>query len=92
MKLEFARDKNRANLRKHGISLQAAAEMDLLAARIFVDDRRDYGEARFRAYGWVGDRLHMLAFTMHGDVERASSLRKASERERKRYEQHARPG
>lgn len=92
MKLEFDGDKDRANLRKHGISLQAAAEIDLLAAQIIPDDRRDYGEARFRAYGWVGDRLHMLAFTMRGDVVRAISLRKANERERKRYEQHARPG
>ena len=89
MKLEFDRDKDRVNLRKHGLSLQAAAGMDLLAAQIIPDDRRDYGEARFRAYGWIGDRLHMLAFSMRGDVVRAISLRKANDRERKRHEQHA---
>jgi uncharacterized DUF497 family protein len=85
MKLEFDSEKDRINRQKHGLSLAAAAGMDLLAARVILDDRQDYGETRFRAYGWIGGRLHMLAFTMRGDTIRAISLRKANQREVKRH-------
>ena len=67
MQIEFDSEKDRANRQKHGLSLAAAVEMDLLAAQVIPDDRHDYGEARFRAYGWIGGRLHMLAFTMRGE-------------------------
>lgn len=85
MQIEFDSEKDRANRQKHGLSLAAAAGMDLLAARVIPDNRRDYGEARFRAYGWIGGRLHMLAFTMRGGTLRAISLRKANPTEVKRY-------
>lgn len=87
MQVEFDGGKDEANRRKHGISLAAAAEMDFLLAQIIPDDRRDYGEHRFRACGWIGGRLHMLVFTRRGEVMRAISLRKANARERRRYEQ-----
>lgn len=87
MRVEFDSDKDRINRRKHGMSLEAAAEMDFLTAQIIRDDRRDYGEVRFRACGWIDRRLHMLVFTMRGDIVRAISLRKANDRERRRYEQ-----
>lgn len=90
MKVEFDSEKDLANQRKHGISLAAAAEMTFPAAQIIPDDRLDYGEARFRAWLDRG-RLHMLAFTLRGDAVRAISLRKANERERRRYEQRDRP-
>ena len=91
MRVEFDSDKDWANRRKHGISLEAAAEMNFLTAQIIPDDRRDYGEARFRATGWISGRLHMLVFTMRGDVLRAISLRKANDRERRRHAQRDRP-
>ena len=89
MQIEFDGGKDWINRQKHGISLAAAAEMDFLTARVIPDNRRDYGEDRFRAYGWIGGRLHMLAFTMRGNVLRAISLRKANEREVNRYGEEA---
>lgn len=91
MQIEFDSRKDRANRRKHGISLTAAEGMDFLAAQIIPDDRRDYGEARLWAVAPLGDRLHVLTFTLRGDAVRAISLRKANDRERKRYEQRNRP-
>ena len=85
MQIEFDSEKDRVNRQKHGLSLAAAAEMDFLAALVIPDERRDYGEARFRAYGWIGGRLHMLAFTMRGDTIRAISLRKANATEVRRH-------
>ena len=86
MQVEFNGVKDVANREKHGLSLAAAAEMDFAAARIIPDLRRDHGEARCRALVPIKSRLHVLAFTMRGQVLRAISLRQANERERKRYE------
>lgn len=87
MRIEYDPDKDQANQAKHGVSLAAAAEMDLDKAIVIEDRRFDYGEARFLAYAPIGGRLHVLYFTMRGTVIRAIGLRKANTRERKRYEQ-----
>ena len=89
MQIEFDPAKDEINRAKHGVSLAAAAEMDLSAALIEPDLRFDYAEARYQALGPIAGRLHLLAFTMRGDTLRSTSLRKANERERKRYEQEA---
>jgi uncharacterized DUF497 family protein len=85
--MEFDPDKDEINWLKHGLSLAAAADMDLAAALIEPDQRYPYGEARFQAIGPIAGRLYLLAFTMRGDTVRAISLRKANNRERRRYEQ-----
>ena len=89
MQIEFDPDKDAYNQRKHGLSLADAALLGIEAAFIVPDVRRDYGEARFQAYGLIGGRLHVLAFTMRGQVLRAISLRKANSREVKRHGREA---
>ena len=59
--------------------------MDFGKVTIIPDLRRDCGQARHWAIGPIEGRLHVLAFTMRGEVLRAISLRKANQRERKRY-------
>ena len=87
MQIEFDLAKDRINREKHGISLTAAADIDFDNALVVEDRRIDYGETRFIAYGQIGDRLHVLWFTMRGSVLRAIGLRRANRRERLRYEQ-----
>lgn len=86
MQVEFDANKDRTNQGKHGVSLAAAAAMDFDTALVVADRRVEYGEPRFQAIGLIDERLHVLAFTMRGDVLRAISLRRANRRERKRYE------
>jgi uncharacterized DUF497 family protein len=86
MEFEFDCEKDRINRQKHGISLAAAERMDFDTARIRKDERRDYQEPRWLAAGLIGDRLHMLAFTMRGETLRVISLRKANRRERRDYD------
>ena len=86
MQIEFDPLKDAANLEKHGISLQMAADMDLSTSIVIEDYRRDYGERRFSAYGHIGGRLHVLWFTMRGQVVRVIGLRKANDRERRRHD------
>ncbi len=47
-------------------------------AAVIADDRQSYGERRFRAYGLVEGRLHMLAFTMRSGIVRAASSREVN--------------
>lgn len=86
MEIEFDPAKDEANQSKHGISLSAVSEMDFTEAKIVEDLRFDYGEERFLAYAPIKGRLHVLYFTMRGDVMRPIGLRKANKRERDRFE------
>jgi hypothetical protein len=47
------------------------------------DDRRDYGEARFNAFGMVNGRMFVCTYTMRGDTYRLISVRKASRQEQR---------
>jgi len=86
MKIEFDPAKNAKNILERGISFELAAEFDLATAKIWADTRKDYGEERFIALGYIGERLFSLVFTVRGEVLRVISLRKANSREVKNYE------
>ena len=87
MEIEYDPDKDEANRVKHGISLAEATRIDLNRAVRFEDRRFNYGETRFIAYAPIEGRLHCLWYTLRGDVVRVIGIRKANERERKRYEE-----
>ena len=57
----------------------------MAAALVREDDRFDYGETRYIAFGEIDDALHCLVFTFRGSKVRAISLRKANKRENIRY-------
>jgi len=68
---------------KHGVSLGRAADMEI--ALVLVDDRIDYGETRYRAFGLIDDEAYCLVFTIRDDAVRVISLRRAGEKEMQRY-------
>lgn len=86
MTIEFDPDKDVANVRKHGISLASAEEMDWNDLLIEADSRYDYGEDRYLAYGVLNNRVYAMVFTKRPFGPRIISLRKANRRERKKYE------
>jgi uncharacterized DUF497 family protein len=86
MKISFDPAKNERNIAERGLSFDLAAEFEWADALIIQDDRRDYGEPRFQALGYIGERLHVLVFTPRGQALHVISLRKANLREVKRYE------
>ncbi|ENF5594807.1 BrnT family toxin [Salmonella enterica subsp. enterica serovar Newport] len=50
------------------------------------DTRRDYGEERFIAFGYLNNRIYCVVFTdRDNDERRIISLRKANRREIKRH-------
>jgi uncharacterized DUF497 family protein len=85
--VEFDPAKDAANVAKHGLSLAQAADFDFGAAVIQTDDRRDYGEVRYRAFARRDGQGYCLVFTLAGERLRPISLRRAHEKEMRRYGQ-----
>ena len=85
--MEISHDsaKNERNIQDRGLSFEAAADFDFETALVYVDERRDYGEARYVALGLLEARLHVLCFTEASDGIRVISFRKANSREVSRY-------
>jgi uncharacterized protein len=86
MKIEFDPTKNSQNIHERGLSFEQAHEFNFESALFEVDDRKDYGEIRFRAFGYFEQRLHTLVFTAIKGGIRVISFRKANNREVKHYE------
>lgn len=91
MKITYDPAKNARNIQERGLSFDRVTEFDFETAIVVVDARRDYGEIRYRAVGWLDGRLHALVFTRADDGIRVISFRKANKREVKRYEQETQP-
>ncbi|PLC48821.1 hypothetical protein CR159_15885 [Pollutimonas subterranea] len=85
MEIEFDPTKSAANEAKHGISLAAAESLEWETAVVVEDDRLPYGESRKLCTGYIGKRLYVVVFVDRDDVRRIISLRKANDREVKRY-------
>lgn len=83
MAIEFDPAKDAPNIAKHGVSLSRAADLEILA---FVeDDRNEYGETRYRAWGLIEGEYYCLVFTHRGERVRAIGLRRAHKKEIDRY-------
>jgi uncharacterized DUF497 family protein len=85
LEISYDTAKNQRNIELRGLSFDRAAEFDLERALVLVDNRRDYGEVRYRAFGVLDDRMHVLVFTETARGIRVISLRRANKREVKRY-------
>ena len=86
MNISYDPGKNEKNIAERGISFERVAEFEWSGALIVEDSRKDYGEPRFQALGFIGKRLHALVFTPRAGRVHVISLRKANRREVNRYE------
>ena len=84
--ITFDPRKSERNLQERGFGFEMVCDFDLSSATFRIDLRKDYGEVRTRALGFIGDTLYALVFTMRNGVLRVISLRKANRKERNRYE------
>lgn len=85
MSVSYDPVKDRANIRKHGVSLDRMSDFDFETALIDLDDRFDYGEDRMIALGFIEDTLFVAVIVDTAEGVRAISLRPAEARERRRY-------
>lgn len=89
MDISFDPAKSERNEHERGLPFLLVAQLDWSDAVIEEDDRKDYGERRYRVLGYIGDRLHAVVFTPRVGKVHVISLRKANKREVKLYEQKA---
>lgn len=86
MKFEWDEKKNQHNIQKHGFDFIDADKIFDEPYLVFEDDRRDYGEIRFIIAGWLNSRMVVLVYTKRKEIYRIISLRKANEREKKKFQ------
>jgi uncharacterized protein len=79
----FDPDKDAKNIERHQISLARAFDMTVI--RFSEDQRFDYGEVRYRAWGTIDGKTYYLAYTIRDGKVRPISLRRARQKEMKRY-------
>jgi len=85
LETEFDPAKDAANIAKHGVSLAAFAGFDD-EPTVAIEDRYAYGETRFQARGRIGGKGFCLVYTQTENGIRLISLRRAREKEMRRYE------
>jgi len=72
----------------HGFDFAEADELFRGVLLVAPDTREDYGEKRWAGVGTIGGRIAQVVFTQRGpQTIRLISLRKATRRERKEYEE-----
>jgi hypothetical protein len=91
MLLSYDPAKSARNEEERGLAFNLAEEFDWSSALIVGDRRRSYEERRYQALGSIGEHLHMLVFTPRGGAIHVISLRRANQRERRRYVRQTRP-
>ncbi|NDV00943.1 BrnT family toxin [Pseudoroseicyclus tamaricis] len=87
MLFEWDAAKSDATRAARGFGFEEVTAVFLDPGRVtFQDDRKDYGEVRWTAFGLIEGRLFAVTYTWRGEAVRIVSARKANARERKRYD------
>ena len=85
IKFEWDERKRLANARKHGIDFADAASIFEGDIVVILDDRFDYGETRYIAFGLLQVKVIVVAYTERGERIRLISARKALKHEETYY-------
>jgi uncharacterized protein len=85
-RFEWDENKNRRNIRKHGLDFADAKDMFYGILLVSPDVREGYGEDRWVGIGAIRGRTTVVVFTeREPETIRIISLRKATRRESKQY-------
>jgi len=85
MNFEWDENKNRINVKKHGLNFKDVHFCFENPIMEKVDDRFEYGEKRYTALALLLGRAVNLVYTKKNETIRIISFRKANEREKKAY-------
>ena len=86
IELEWDEAKRQQNLKERGVDFKLAryilADPNLVCR---IDNRHDYKETRYIAYGMVEGQVFKLCYTMRGTVYRIISVHKIHKRRQGKY-------
>jgi uncharacterized DUF497 family protein len=77
--------KSEKNMALRGLSFELVSEFEWETSLIAEDIRHNYAEKRYQALGFIGMKLYVLVFTLRAELIHVISLRRANQRERKKY-------
>lgn len=87
MEFEWDESKSDACFKQRGFDFAFAARVFFDPDRLVeLDDRRVYGEERYKVIGVIESRLYVVVYTPRQNVVRIISARKANQREVRHYE------
>ena len=86
MELEWDEDKRQKTLESRQLDFADIAYIDSTSLVSEQDTRRDYGEVRFSSFAYLDGRLINFCWTPRAGRMRIFSMRKANDRERKKYQ------
>jgi len=87
--LEWDPAKEARNIARRGIPFAIVERLDWETALTNEDPGDDYGERRFFTLGMIDTALYAVVWTPRGDALRIISVRRATPKERRRYEAQA---
>ena len=85
MAITFDPAKRDKALSERGLDFAGAGEVFGGPCLSFLDDRYDYGEDRVITVGFLADRMVVVCWTPRGEDRHVISMRKANDREQRKY-------
>lgn len=87
MEITYDLAKRDKTLEERGLDFEDARRVFEEPYLVVEDARKDYGEVRLICYGALEGRMVVLGYTPRGPNRHVFSMRKANEREQKRFGQ-----
>ncbi len=85
MDIDFDQAKRKQTLEYRGLDFARCDEVFAGPHLLIEDDRKDYSEQRFICFGFLDGREVVIVWTPRGNARRIISMRKANEREKRRF-------
>jgi uncharacterized DUF497 family protein len=82
---EWDEAKRQQNLAKHGVDFRRVVQVFEGVLLELADNRRDYGESRFRCLGEIDGRVYQVVYTWRAANRRIISAWKANARDQRAY-------
>lgn len=86
MRITFDPSKRERTLTERGLDFVEAGRLFEGDHLTFDDDRQDYGERRLVTVGRLAGRMAVVVWTPRDGARHVISMRKANDREQRRYE------
>jgi len=87
IKITYDAAKRRKTLEERGLDFEDASEVFAGETMDGPDDRWDYGESRIKTVGFLRGRMVIIIWTPRWGKHHIISMRKANDREQKKYRQ-----
>lgn len=87
MKITYDENKREITLKERNLDFEESIEVFTGAVYELEDTRKNYGEKRIMCFGLLKGRMVVVGYVQRGNSRHIFSMRKANEKEQKRFKQ-----